>query len=138
MGEKFAMKNMVMTRKMIAHVSAGALIFAALQANAESKAGEKDSKALCQQRLQRNHEKLRAIVQADSEGWVGVTSLEEPDKKLEQIPKERLQRKVAALLELCSEQRFASLAEVDSLSEMSDEEQTFCKTRLKVLNPTMP
>ena len=99
--------------------------------DAESAALEKD-------RLEGQKRDLKRIKLVDSVGWEKTKGIIRPDESMDQLTKERANRKASNLLNFCSEDRFQKLAEVDSLKEMTQEERDFCKDRLKLVNPLIP
>lgn len=91
-----------------------------------------------QLRRERNSEDFRQLKLVDSVGWLKVNAIKRPDESTEQLQKERTQRKVSALKEFCGGARFEKLAEVDSIKQMTAEERTFCKERIRLSNPMIP
>lgn len=97
-----------------------------------------NAKRLEQRRIEKNREDLRMLQLVDSVGWKKVLAIRQPHQGMDQLEKEQVQRKTAALISFCDEQRFAKQTEVDSLEGMKADERTFCKNRLRLINPLMP
>jgi hypothetical protein len=97
----------------------------------------KNAKQALKERMTADKEELRQIKLVDSVGWIKVTAIKRPGINKDDLAKERVRRKVAALTGLCEESKFATLAEVDSLGGMTADEKVFCKERLKNANPSI-
>jgi hypothetical protein len=89
------------------------------------------------ERIRTNKAELKRLRLVDSVGWLKITALRRPDKSMDDLERERQLRKIAELIGFCDETKFTYLSEVDSLSGMTADEKTFCKQRLKIVNPTI-
>ncbi|MDB5051608.1 MAG: hypothetical protein JWO30_4679 [Fibrobacteres bacterium] len=83
-------------------------------------------------------EDLRQILLVDSVAWIKMNAIRRGDQSLQDLQRERVRRKKAALAEFCLGERLASLAEVDSLKQLSLAERATCKDSLKKANPLLP
>lgn len=91
-----------------------------------------------QRRRDQNAKDFRQLKLIDSVGWIKVNAIKGVDESMEQLERERLQRKASALREFCQDSRFQKIVELDSLKGMSPEERAFCRERLRLSNPLMP
>jgi hypothetical protein len=96
-----------------------------------------DPNQIKQERIDAAKEEYRRIKLIDSIGWIKETAIKRSDKSLEDLKRERLQRKARELTELCNDTKFASLSEVDALAGISVDDKTDCKERLKTLNSSI-
>jgi hypothetical protein len=93
-------------------------------------------KEIRDERLRQNKEELRQLRIMDSVGWIKSTAIRRSDRSMDDLERERQQRKINALMGLCNQAKFTSLAEVDSLGGMKPDEKAFCKERLKTTDFT--
>ena len=93
---------------------------------------------LTPKRIKSNHLELQKMLLVDSLSWVKANATRSADTKDAEVANVYNKRHVARLKGFCNDKRFASLSEVDLLTEMTSEERGFCKDRLKLLNPLMP
>lgn len=100
--------------------------------------GAKSNLAWEGERTLANREDYRLLRRVDSVGWLKVQALRKAGQSMLQLEREQTQRKLAALISFCSEERFQKLAEADSIPEMTADEREFCKNRLKLVNPILP
>ena len=89
-------------------------------------------------RRAKNAEDMRLIRLVDSVGWIKAQMLHGSKVPNSRLEAERRERKKANLISYCNEERFKKIAEIDSLPVMTVEEKTFCRDRVRLLNPMKP
>lgn len=88
-------------------------------------------------RMQKNQEDYENMQRMDSVLWLKTNAFKRPDETVEQLERDRIQRKAAALRAFCKEERFSKTADVDSIGPMRGDDRRFCKERLKLVNPLL-
>ena len=114
----------------------GGIVFACLAPGAGAQAlTAQDS--LRVERMRKVEAQLAAILsrEADSAAWKALDLHVRPKKDAPERVRHLYRYKSENMINLCSEERFATLAEIDSVRMLAAYDRAWCKERIKLLNP---